>query len=112
MSIAVIIPTFNEKENLPIITKQLMELPIEDLRLLIIDDNSPDGTGEVADELAKQYPQRVQVMHRTGKLGLGTAYISGFKKLLETDVQAIAQMDADFSHPPEKLIEFVEALKR
>ena len=111
MSIAIVIPTFNEKENLPIITRQLMELPIKDLRLLIIEDNSPDGTGEVADALSKQYPNRVEVLHRTGKLGLGTAYITGFKKLLETDVEFIGQMDADFSHPPEKIIEMAEALK-
>ncbi|NTU75169.1 MAG: polyprenol monophosphomannose synthase [Anaerolineaceae bacterium] len=111
MSIAVIIPTYNEKENLPKITAQLMALPVDDLRLLIIDDNSPDGTGEVADGLALEFPGRVSVLHRSGKLGLGTAYISGFKHLLETEVEAIAQMDADFSHPPEKLVDFVHALK-
>ncbi len=110
MKIAVIIPTYNEKENLPKITAQLMALPLEDLRLLVIDDNSPDGTGQIADELVKQYPDRVSVMHRSGKLGLGTAYISGFKQLLATDVDAIAQMDADFSHPPEKLVEFARLL--
>ncbi|KAF0112199.1 MAG: dolichol-phosphate mannosyltransferase [Chloroflexi bacterium] len=111
MSIAVIIPTFNEKENLPKIAEQLLALPVDDLRLLIIDDNSPDGTGQIADELALQFPDRVSVMHRSGKLGLGTAYISGFKQLLKTDVRYIAQMDADFSHPPEKLVEFINALK-
>ncbi len=110
MKISVIIPTYNEKENLPKITSQLMALPL-DLSLLVVEDNSPDGTGQVADDLAAQYPGRVSVMHRAGKLGLGTAYISAFKKLLTTDVEYIAQMDADFSHPPEKLIEFAAALK-
>lgn len=110
MKIAVVIPTYNERENLPKITAQLMALPL-DLRLLVVEDNSPDGTGQVADDLIKQYPGRVSVMHRTGKLGLGTAYISGFKKMLATDADAIAQMDADFSHPPEKLLEMVNALQ-
>lgn len=110
MKIAVVIPTYNERENLPKITAQLMALPL-DLRLLVIEDNSPDGTGQVADELTRQYPGRVSVMHRTGKLGLGTAYISGFKQLLATDADAIGQMDADFSHPPEKLLEMITALQ-
>lgn len=110
MKIAVVIPTYNEKENLPKITAQLMALPL-DMHLLVIEDNSPDGTGQVADDLTKQYPGRVSVMHRTGKLGLGTAYISGFKQLLLTDVDVIAQMDADFSHPPEKLLEMADALQ-
>ena len=110
MKIAVVIPTYNEKENLPKITAQLMALPL-DLHLLVVEDNSPDGTGQVADNLTKQYPGRVSVMHRTGKLGLGTAYISGFKQLLLTDVDVIAQMDADFSHPPEKLLEMADALQ-
>ncbi|MRR29905.1 polyprenol monophosphomannose synthase, partial [bacterium] len=111
MKIAVVIPTYNEKENLPKITAQLMALPL-DLHLLVIDDNSPDGTGQIADELTQQYSGRVSVMHRTGKLGLGTAYISGFKQMLTTDADAIAQMDADFSHPPEKLLEMVTALEK
>lgn len=112
MKIAVVIPTYNEKENLPLITARLMELPLPDLQMLIIDDNSPDGTGEIAEQLATQFPGRIQVMHRSGKLGLGTAYVTGFKKLLETNVDAIAQMDADFSHPPEKLVEMAEALEQ
>ncbi len=112
MKITVIIPTYNEKENLPVITAQLMALPLEGLSLLVIDDNSPDGTGQIADELANKYPGRVSVMHRSGKLGLGTAYISGFKQLLLTDVDAIAQMDADFSHPPEKLVEMAKTLEQ
>ena len=110
MKIAVVIPTYNEKENLPKITEQIMALPL-DLNLMVIDDNSPDGTGQVAEDLAKKYPGRVSVMHRTGKLGLGTAYITGYKHLLTTGVDVIGQMDADFSHPPEKLVVMAKALE-
>ena len=110
MSLAVIIPTYNEKDNLPKIVTRILTLPIDDLRVLIIDDNSPDGTGKIADDLAIQFPQKVEVIHRSGKLGLGTAYVTGFQHLLKTDVEKIAQMDADFSHPPEKLVEMDRAL--
>lgn len=110
MSLAVIIPTYNEKDNLPKLVTRVLTLPIDDLRVLIIDDNSPDGTGRIADDLSLQFPGKVEVIHRTGKLGLGTAYVAGFQHLLKTDVQKIAQMDADFSHPPEKLVEMDRAL--
>ena len=110
MSIAVIIPTYNEKENLPKIVSRLLELPVKDLSILVIDDNSPDGTGKIADDLSRQFPKSVSVLHRPGKMGLGTAYITGFKTLLATDVDAIVQMDADFSHPPEKIVEFAAAM--
>ena len=110
MNIAVIIPTFNEKENLPLITARLMALPLPDLRVFVIDDNSPDGTGQVADALVAQYPGRVEVLHRSGKLGLGTAYITGFQRMLKTDVDAIAQMDADFSHSPEYVPQLLAVL--
>lgn len=112
MSLAVIIPTYNEKDNLPKIITRILAQPIDDLRVLIIDDNSPDGTGRIADELALQFPGKVEVIHRSGKFGLGTAYVMGFKYLLKTDVQKIGQMDADFSHPPEKLVEFEQALEK
>ncbi len=110
MSLSVIIPTYNEKENLPVLVRRLQQLPLEDLRILIIDDNSPDGTGELADALAQQYSGKISVMHRQGKLGLGTAYIAGFKHLLETPVDYIVQMDADFSHQPEKIVEFAREI--
>lgn len=110
MSLAVIIPTYNEKDNLPKIVTRVLTLPIEDLRVLIIDDKSPDGTGKIADDLALKFRGKVEVIHRTGKLGLGTAYVTGFQHLLKTDVQKIAQMDADFSHPPEKLVEMDHVL--
>lgn len=112
MSIAIVIPTYNEIENLPVLVGRLFGLPLNELHLLIIDDNSPDGTGKLADELAAQQPEKIQVLHRTGKLGLGTAYITGFKELLKTPVDFIVQMDADFSHPPEKILEMLQATKK
>ena len=97
----VIIPTYNEAENLAKITSALFGLNITDLEILNVDDASPDGTGQVADELVRANPNRFHVMHRLGKLGLGTAYIQGFKWALEHGYQYVVQMDADFSHPPE-----------
>ncbi len=111
MSIGIIIPTYNEKENLPLLVDRLRALPLEGLTILIIDDNSPDGTGAVADGLAARYPDCVSVLHRSGKLGLGTAYITGFKYMLERGFDLIGQMDADLSHQPEKFVEFVSALE-
>jgi dolichol-phosphate mannosyltransferase len=111
VSIGIIIPTYNEKENLPLLVERLRALPLDDLRILVIDDNSPDGTGAVAEDLAARYPDCVSVLHRAGKLGLGTAYITGFKHMLASDVNLIGQMDADFSHQPEKFVEFVSAIE-
>lgn len=110
MSLSIVIPTYNEKENLPILVARLLALPLDDLRILVIDDNSPDGTGQVADQLAADHPGRISVLHRTGKLGLGSAYITGFKQLLATDMQYIVQMDADFSHQPAKIVEFMQVI--
>lgn len=111
MQLTVVIPTYNEAENLPKLVSALFELPIHDLCLLIVDDNSPDGTGQLAECLAQEHPGRISVLHRAGKLGLGTAYIEGFRIALANGAQAVAQMDADFSHPPEKLAELLEALE-
>jgi len=108
LSTAVILPTYNEVQNLPLLTERLFSLPIDDLKLLILDDNSPDGTGRLADELAEKYAGKIQVIHRPGKMGLGSAYITGFKEMLKTPVNFIVQMDADFSHPPEKLLEMIQ----
>ena len=99
MRITIVTPTYNEAENLPKLVSALFSLPL-DLRVLVVDDNSPDGTGRIADELAAAYPGRVDVLHRPGKLGLRSAYLNGFQKVLEGDAQAIVQMDADFSHDP------------
>lgn len=110
MRIIVIIPTYNEAENLPKLVSALFSLPL-DLRILIVDDNSPDGTGDIADVLATEYPGKVDVLHREGKLGLRTAYLTGIQHALATDAEAIAQMDADFSHEPARLVEMAELLK-
>jgi dolichol-phosphate mannosyltransferase len=103
-----VIPTYNEAENLPKIISAVLDLPAP-VSLLIVDDNSPDGTGEIAEKMALEYPGRVSVMHRQGKQGLGTAYIQGFRRVLATDADAIGQMDADFSHNPEDLIRLWDA---
>ena len=111
MNIKVIIPTYNEAENLPRMVEALFGLGLPELSILIVDDNSPDGTGEIADRLSRETHQRVEVMHRAGKLGLGTAYIQGFKHCLAQNVDAIVQMDADFSHPPEKVKELADLIQ-
>jgi dolichol-phosphate mannosyltransferase len=111
VQLTVVIPTYNEAENLPKLVSALFELPIRDLCLLVVDDNSPDGTGQLAECLAQEHPGRISILHRAGKMGLGTAYIQGFHMALANGAQAVAQMDADFSHPPEKLIELLEALE-
>lgn len=110
MKITIVMPTYNEAENLPQMAEALFSLPIDDLHLLVIDDNSRDGTGKIADDLVKKFPDRMAVIHREGKLGLGTAYIRGFRHLLAGDTDVIGQMDADFSHPPEKVGELIAAL--
>ncbi len=111
MKITLVIPTYNEAENLPKILQALFRLPLDDLHVLVVDDNSRDGTGEIAEELKKKYPGKLDVMHRAGKLGLGTAYIQAFTQLLQSDSDAIGQMDADFSHEPEKVVELARALE-
>lgn len=109
--LTVIIPTYNEAENLKPLTAELWALPIDDLHVLIVDDNSPDGTGQIADDLAARSPGRLTVLHRRGKLGLGSAYIAGFRQALAQGAEAIAQMDADFSHRPSYLPDFLDALE-
>ncbi len=110
-ALTIVIPTYNEAENLPKLVSALFTLPISELHILIVDDNSPDGTGEVAETLARQHPEQMHVLHRSGKLGLGTAYIQGFQRALANGAQAIGQMDADFSHPVEKIPELYAALQ-
>lgn len=108
LRLTVVIPTYNEADNLPAMTAALFALPIPLLQLLIVDDNSPDGTGQVADQLAQEYNQpneterqRVRVIHRTGKGGLGTAYVAGMTEALADGADYVVQMDADFSHSPD-----------
>ncbi len=109
--LTVVIPTYNEAENLPALAAALWSLPIPDLKILVIDDASPDGTGGIADDLSRSKPERISVIHRAGKLGLGTAYITGFKHALQSGAEAIGQMDADFSHSPAYLPTFMDLLE-
>jgi dolichol-phosphate mannosyltransferase len=94
----VIVPTYNERENLPVLADGLLRIP--DLRILVVDDGSPDGTGEMADALERQISGRLTVLHRTGARGLGRSYIDGIRRALATDATVICQMDADLSHDP------------
>jgi dolichol-phosphate mannosyltransferase len=109
--LTVVIPTYNESENLLELTDALWNLPLPELKIIIVDDNSPDGTGEIADSIAAQEPNRMAVIHRAGKMGLGSAYITGFKKALQQGAEAIGQMDADFSHAPAYLPGFLAELE-
>lgn len=104
----VIIPTYNEKENIENIINAVFALPVM-FDVLIIDDNSPDGTAQIVERLQQQWPDRLHLLKRSGKLGLGTAYIKGFKWSIEAGYDYIIEMDADFSHPPKKLLELREA---
>jgi dolichol-phosphate mannosyltransferase len=105
--ILVIVPTYNERDNLPALVQRVMSLPVT-VDLLIVDDNSPDGTGKLADEIAAKEP-RFRVLHREEKNGLGRAYCAGFKWALERDYEFILEMDGDFSHNPDDIPRFIEA---
>ncbi len=109
--IIVVLPTYNEAENLPLILDALLALPVNTLSVLVVDDSSPDGTGALADARATQQPDRVRVLHRTEKNGLGPAYIAGFRQALALDADYIIQMDADFSHQPKYITELIAALE-
>lgn len=106
--ILVIVPTYNERDNLPILVEAVFAVS-DDVDLLVIDDASPDGTGRVADEIAAR-DARVHVMHRKGKLGLGTAYVRGFRFAMEQDYEVVVEMDADMSHDPRYLPALLDAL--
>ncbi len=108
--VMVVIPTYNEADNLPAMVGELLALAVPGLEILIVDDNSPDGTGQMADELVARYPQEIHVLHRSGRLGLGTAYIAGFGYALEQGADFVVQMDADFSHSPRYIPEFLQAI--
>lgn len=109
MNVVVLIPTYNERDSLPQIVPLVMQHAV---RLLIIDDNSPDGTGEIAEQLAERYPGRVSVLHRTGRRGLGRSYVDGFRRALRMDAAVIVQMDADLSHDPAYLPALIDATAR
>ncbi|NOQ24061.1 MAG: glycosyltransferase [Bacteroidales bacterium] len=104
----VIIPTYNEKENIEKMIRKVFSLSLP-LDLLIIEDNSPDGTADIIKSLQKEYHETLHIIERKGKLGLGTAYITGFKWALENNYDYICEMDADFSHNPDDLIKLYEA---
>ncbi len=112
MKTTVVIPTFNEAENLRALTDALFALPIADLQLLIVDDDSPDGTGALADQLSREFAPRLNVLHRPAKSGLGTAYIQGFLAALQNGAEYVVQMDADFSHAPTYLPQFLAQMEQ
>jgi dolichol-phosphate mannosyltransferase len=103
----VVVPTYNERANLPVVVAGLLRH--EGVRVLVVDDKSPDGTGEVADQLAAASAGRVEVMHRTGPRGLGRSYVDGLQRALTTGAEFICQMDADLSHDPDQLPVLLEA---
>jgi len=108
MKSLIIVPTYNELENIRRLLPELMALG-PDIRVLVVDDNSPDGTGKLADELAAEN-ERISVLHRPGKLGLGSAYVAGFKYAIQQDVDCVFEMDADFSHDPAMIPRFIEEI--
>jgi dolichol-phosphate mannosyltransferase len=101
MNALVVVPTYNEHDNLPVLVQGVLAHP--GFRMLVVDDGSPDGTGAIADRLAAENPGRIEVMHRTGPRGLGRSYVDGLQHALRTDAELIFQMDADLSHSPEYL---------
>ncbi len=105
----VVVPTYNERENLPVLCEKILQSTQGETHVLIVDDNSPDGTGALADELSLQYRQ-IHVLHRERKQGLGRAYVAGFQRALEMGYSLIAQMDADLSHDPADLPRLLNAL--
>jgi dolichol-phosphate mannosyltransferase len=107
MSVLVVTPTYNERENLPDLVRAVLAHP--DTRVMVVDDQSPDGTGAIADGLATEHPGRVIVVHRTGKRGLGRSYVEGLQLALREGDELICQMDADWSHDPKYLPEMVRA---
>jgi len=105
----VVIPTYNECENIEKMIHRLIEL-YPNIHILVVDDNSPDGTGKYVEDKSKE-DDRIHVIHRAGKLGLGTAYVAGFKYVLERDYDYVVQMDADFSHDPKDVGRLLEAIE-
>ena len=110
MNIVVVVPTYNEAGNIAALADALLALPLAGLRLLVVDDDSPDGTGRLAEELAAARPGRVDVLHRPAPRGFGLAYKDGFRWALDHGAEAIVQMDADLSHDPAVVPRLVEKL--
>jgi len=110
MKIVIVIPTYNEKDNISKIIQDIFSLDISGLEIVVVDDNSPDGTGKIADKL-KNKDSRIHVIHRLGKLGLGTAYLEGFRYSLDRGAEYLFEMDADFSHDPKRIPIFLETIR-
>jgi dolichol-phosphate mannosyltransferase len=105
MNSIVVVPTYNERDNLSQLLEGLLQYPA--LRVLIVDDQSPDGTGELADQLSQQWPGRIEVLHRTGPRGFGRSLLAGLSKAIQSEVDFVFQMDADLSHDPKYLSEMM-----
>jgi len=110
MRAVVVVPTYNERDNLPLFLEKVRQYAA-DLDVLIVDDNSPDGTGQLAEELGKDSGGRISVLHRERKEGLGRAYVAGFRQAIETGYDVILQMDADLSHDPASVPAFLEKIR-
>jgi dolichol-phosphate mannosyltransferase len=108
--VTVVIPTYNERDNLPKLVDLLLALELPNLHILVVDDSSPDGTGDIADKLAIEVPNQVGVLHRAGKDGLGRAYVAGMVRALEEGADIVIQMDADLSHPTEAIPRMIAEL--
>ncbi len=109
MKIAVCIPTYNERESIDRVIQGIFNLSYEELSVIVIDDNSPDGTSAVVEEIARRYPDRITLIKRDGKMGLGSAYKAGFQMALELEAELIVEMDADGSHDPGELPKLIDA---
>lgn len=113
MKLTVVLPTYNEAENLPLMVDALFDLDLPantEFSILVVDDNSPDGTGNIADQLSQKYMEKLSVLHRPGKEGLGKAYVAGFTQALHEGADLILQMDCDFSHQPKYILPMLEAV--
>lgn len=112
MRVVIVIPTYNEADNLIELLSRIQELDVKDLTVLIVDDNSPDGTGQIADLWAERHPDRLQVIKRERKLGLASAYVTGFRRALTAmGADIVMQMDADLSHDPDVIPTFLARVK-
>lgn len=105
----IIIPTYNEKDNIEPLIRKILSLNINNLKIIVVDDSSPDGTGEIVEKIKENEP-RLEIVHRSGRMGLGTAYIEGFKKALNSGAEYIFEIDADFSHDPLAIPFFLEKI--
>lgn len=112
MRTLIVIPTYNERENIETLVARILALGRPDVAVLVVDDASPDGTGRLADDLARRHPERVSVLHRPAKSGIGSAYLAGFRLAAERGFDAACEMDADGSHDPDALPALLRAVER